>query len=155
MYRVTIIMFFLFFLSLQARGQTDPDGYEFEVEIFEIDDDIKIDGRLDEGAWGRAKKVTGFIQQFPDEGDPPAEETEVKIIYDQRNLYIGARIHDTTESPHIISSLQRDYDFFENDAFGVLLGPYDDGANGFFFAVNPLNIQLEALVTNGDNLQEV
>ncbi|WP_246535326.1 carbohydrate binding family 9 domain-containing protein [Litoribacter ruber] len=155
MYRVTIIMFFLFFLSLQARGQTDPDGYEFEVEIFEIDEDIKIDGRLDEGAWGRAKKVTGFIQQFPDEGDPPAEETEVKIMYDQRNLYIGARIHDTTESPHIISSLQRDYDFFENDAFGVLLGPYDDGANGFFFAVNPLNIQLEALVTNGDNLQEV
>jgi len=149
------LVIFLLFNSLISVAQDGNSEREYEVSIFKINDPIKIDGRLDEPEWKEAKKITSFVQQFPDEGDPAGQQTEVKIMYDKDFLYIGARLHDTTEGPHIISSLRRDYDFADNDAFAVTLGPFNDGQNGFYFAVNPLNIQTEALITNGNNLEIV
>jgi len=146
-------MFFSLTSLAQNRGGERESSHE--VDIFKISGPIKIDGRLDEPEWEEAKKITSFVQQFPDEGEPAVQQTEVKIMYDKEFLYIGARLHDTTEGPHIISSLQRDFAFDENDAFAVTLGPFDDGMNGFYFAVNPLNIQTEALITNGNNLSVV
>ncbi len=55
---------------------------------------ISIDGSLSESAWATAQPVTGFIQTDPSEGKPATEWTEVKVLYDDRNLYISAYCHD-------------------------------------------------------------
>lgn len=153
--RVIIIFFFFLTYSSFAQNVISGGNADFGVDIFKISEKVKIDGRLDEPEWKEAKKITSFTQQFPDEGDPATQQTEVKIMYDKDYLYIGARLHDLTEGDHIISSLRRDFEFDENDAFAVLIGPFDDGQNGFYFSVNPLNIQSEALITNGSNLEIV
>ena len=47
---------------------------------------ISIDGSLSEAAWATAPPVAGFIQTDPSEGRPATECTEVKVLYDDKNL---------------------------------------------------------------------
>ena len=56
---------------------------------------LTIDGRLDEPAWASATPITQLIQRDPDEGAPPSETTDVRILYDGTALYVGARLFDS------------------------------------------------------------
>ena len=55
---------------------------------------IRVDGALDEEAWAAATLLTGFRQLDPAEGEPATERTEVRILYDDQALYVGARLYD-------------------------------------------------------------
>src|SRR5687767_15061835 len=52
-----------------------------------------VDGRLDEGVWGTALAAAGFVQKQPEEGAPALDDSEVRFLYDDRALYVGARMH--------------------------------------------------------------
>src|SRR6476469_3863288 len=54
----------------------------------------KIDGNLDDIAWQGVPVATDFVQNFPAYGNPASSATEVKIIYDNNAVYIGAYLHD-------------------------------------------------------------
>ena len=54
--------------------------------------EIQVDGRLEEAAWSRAVPTTDFVQKEPVEGAPPSERTEVRFVYDDGGLYVGARM---------------------------------------------------------------
>src|SRR6266568_3112112 len=54
-------------------------------------DTIKIDGLLDESAWSLAQPATEFLQQQPTEGAPASERTEVRVLFDDKNIYFGIR----------------------------------------------------------------
>src|SRR5437016_1914535 len=56
---------------------------------------ITLDGRLDEPAWAAATPVTQFTQQKPVEGAAPTEKTEVRFLYDDDAIYIGARMFES------------------------------------------------------------
>lgn len=49
----------------------------------------KIDGRLDDEAWGLAQAMGNFVQREPRLGAPASERTEFRILYDDRKLYFG------------------------------------------------------------------
>src|SRR5678809_1333371 len=55
---------------------------------------VQIDGRLDEPAWRTAQPVTDFTQTDPVEGAPASQRTEVRFLYDDAALYIGAKMYD-------------------------------------------------------------
>src|SRR3954471_22413376 len=55
-----------------------------------IDDEIHLDGRLDEGAWKLAVPAANFTQRFPTSGSPATQPTEVRFLYDDQNIYVGA-----------------------------------------------------------------
>src|SRR3981081_4082795 len=69
--------------------------------------EITIDGRLDEAAWVAATPITEFVQSFPDEGKPPSQKTEVRILYDASAIYIGARMYDSLGAKGVRSVLAR------------------------------------------------
>ena len=50
-----------------------------------------IDGRLDDAAWSEGEWSGDFTQQIPTEGAPPSQPTELKILYDERNVYFAIR----------------------------------------------------------------
>src|SRR3954464_14244165 len=52
----------------------------------------RIDGVLDDATWSRALAITDFVQKIPNEGGVPSVATEVKILYDDEALYVGARL---------------------------------------------------------------
>ncbi|MGK2863425.1 MAG: hypothetical protein ACSLE0_15945, partial [Chitinophagaceae bacterium] len=54
----------------------------------------RIDGSLEDNAWKEAPVATGFIQNFPSFGSAASQKTEVRIVYDDSAIYIGAYLYD-------------------------------------------------------------
>lgn len=137
-----------FELSLvsRAKGKRVP---EKTLRISKADSEIQLDGILSEPAWQSADKASGFHRQFPNDDTIATSRTEASLTYDDQNLYIGITCHDEIEGKHIVESLRRDFDEDNNDYLMLVLDPFDELANGYVFAITPLGVQLEGLLTGG------
>ena len=110
-----------------------------------IETAMVLDGRLDEPAWNLVQPASDFIQQDPVMGAPATERTEVRLLYDDDNLYIGVYCFDSAgEAGLVVNAVTRDYAAFQSDHFGVALDTFDDDRNGFFFATNPRGAKRDA-----------
>ncbi len=120
---------------------------------------LRIDGSLDEPVWQRAQPATGLRQREPDEGRPASERTEVRILYDHENIYVGVLAHDTEQDRIVARILQRDKvmeqdpfmlvpQFAGDDAVAILCDPFHDHRNATVFATNPNGAEFEALITD-------
>jgi len=110
---------------------------------------IKVDGRIDELAWEKAAIATDFYQLEPYNGQPAWQESEVKVIYDDNALYIGAVLYDT--APDSILTTLSPRDEFDNvDYFGFYLDPFNEGVNAFGFFVSAAGVQMD-LKANDQN----
>lgn len=108
---------------------------------------LRVDGVLDEPDWARAEPASGFRQVDPDQGAPASQDTEVRLLFDERHLYVGARCRDAAGRPGArVQDLRRDFDFFANDLFGLTLDPYGDGRTAIAFQVNPAGAQRDLQV---------
>jgi hypothetical protein len=98
---------------------------------------IKIDGLLDEPAWNAAPPVTDFPQIQPDEGKPATQKTEMRFLYDNDALYIGARMYDTEGAAGVHTSLVRRDQPFNSDYIEIVIDGYHDHLGRAFFDINP------------------
>ncbi len=98
---------------------------------------IVVDGVLEDEAWRAVEPLSGFIQSKPQTGRPASESTEVRIVYDDQNLYIGAFCFDSEPEKLVVPSLEQDFDSVNSDIFGITLDTFLDRRNGFMFLVNP------------------
>src|SRR2546425_407337 len=118
------------------------------IHAIRTTDTIKIDGTLDEPSWLLAQPATEFLQQQPTEGATASERTEVRVLFDDKNIYFGIRAFDS-DAKHINArELVRDADFSNDDTVAILLDTYHDRRNAFRFVVNPLGTQQDALITD-------
>ncbi len=115
-----------------------------------IETTINIDGNLDDLAWRNAKKADNFIQNVPNPGVEAMQKSEVKILYDDGAIYIGATLYDT--HPDSIQKQLSERDNFGNtDWFGITIDAYQDGINGVGFLVTPAGVQLDIKYFAGNN----
>ncbi|TVR66346.1 MAG: hypothetical protein EA422_02345 [Gemmatimonadales bacterium] len=98
---------------------------------------IQIDGVLDDPAWEVAQVISEFVQNRPREGYPVSERTEVRLLFDDDYLYIGAELFDSDPSGIISPTLERDPNTRDGDALGILFDTFLDRSTGFAFYVNP------------------
>jgi len=110
---------------------------------------INMDGRMNESAWAQAEPATRFFQREPREGAPATEKTEVRILYDDTNLYIGVYCYDSEPGRIVHNELRFDGDLAYDDNFTVVLDTFADRRNGFFFRINPNGARLDARLANG------
>src|SRR5689334_4391010 len=68
---------------------------------------IVMDGKLDEAAWQAATPITDFRQIDPKEGQPGTQRTEVRFLYADDALYVGAKMHDTEGGKGVMTRLVR------------------------------------------------
>ena len=126
------------YLALSGPGgwQTDtlPQGIKMQVHAARASGEITLDGQLAEAMWADAPPISGFIQREPDEGAPATESTEVRVLYDDDAVYIGARLHDSRPDS-IRAQLARRDRITNSDRFLVFLDCYHDRRTGFYFAV--------------------
>src|SRR4051812_10276769 len=54
----------------------------------------KLDGKLDDAAWGAAEVSSDFTQSYPNAGAGPTQKSEVRVLYDDDALYVGVRMFD-------------------------------------------------------------
>jgi hypothetical protein len=107
-----------------------------------------IDGSVDENLWQQATVVTDFVQAEPVEGQPASERTEVRILYDERAIYIGVVCYDSEPSKIITTDSRRDSGLGDMDSFQMILDTYLDQQNGFVFGTNAVGTQYDAQVRN-------
>ena len=110
---------------------------------------IRLDGRLDEPARRAASPATGFTQQQPNEGKPATQRTEVRFLYDDDALYIGARMWDTKAASGVTARLARRDDDPQSDELQISLDPFHDRLHFVEFDVDPAGWRGDA--SDGDN----
>ena len=76
--------------------------------------------------------ATGFVQREPVEGAPAEEKTEVRILFDDVAVYVGARMYDT-EPETIADQLVRRDGEGQFDYFGVVFDPNPDRRTAYYF----------------------
>ncbi len=107
-----------------------------------------LDGRVDEEQWNPAQVASDFLQQWPVQGGPASERTEVRFLYTEDSLYIGVICYDSEPDRIVDTQSRRDGDLNDSDSVLIILDTYHDGQNGFLFGTNPNGIQYDAQVLN-------
>ena len=131
---LVLIFSFLLPLFLLAK-ESKPPQEQKTVQAIRTNGTINIDGSLEESVW-QQKGYSDFVQSDPTDGAEPTEKTEVWVAYDEKALYVAARLYDS--QPDLIKyRLGRRDDFVESDWFIFAVDPYYDRRTGFQFAVNP------------------
>jgi hypothetical protein len=150
-----IILFTLLILPIfLARAQETflPPETRLTVSGQKVNSPIQIDGRLDEVKWQSAQTITAFTQRDPNQSEPASFETHVRILYDDQFLYIGATCFDdfSKKSNLRVLNMQRDFDPYQNDKFGVAIDGFLDGQNSNGFEVTPYGAQRDLQVIDGE-----
>ena len=111
-----------------------------------------LDGLVNEATWATADVASGFLQREPREGQPASERTEVRVLYDDENLYIGVIAYDSNPAAVLATEMRRDAlgSRFggSDDIFSVLLDTFHDGRSAFLFTVNALGTRYDATIRN-------
>jgi hypothetical protein len=110
--------------------------------------EIDLDGQVTEDAWFEAQPITDFTQQEPVEGSAPSYPTEVRVMFDADNLYIGAIIYDDPDGV-LAYQRERDAGLGTDDRFMWILDTFRDGRTGYFFEINAAGLMGDGIITGG------
>jgi hypothetical protein len=105
-----------------------------------------IDGNLDDEAWAAAPVISNFVQHEPFEGRPATERTEVRILYDENAIYIGAWMFDQVGSI-LTGENRRDANLRDADALLLVFDTFHDRQNAYVFGTTPVGIEYDGQVT--------
>ncbi|MFD1094277.1 DUF5916 domain-containing protein [Salegentibacter chungangensis] len=151
------IFFSLFTVNVHSQGSSIPEA--------EIDPDtdflqrtyttssisgeaIEIDGLIEEAAW-EAVEWSGNYKEFePDNNTAPAEETKMKIVYDDKNLYVAFRCYADPES--IVQRMGR-RDDFPGDWVELNIDSYNDDRTAFSFTISASGVKGDEFISNNGN----
>lgn len=147
MHKNLIITFLLCIPFFYTRAQ-DITPQKKSLVVNNINETVLIDGELNESVWKEAQIATNFVMFEPDNGKPISEnkKTEVKILYDNDGIYVGAKLFDDEPSKILKEITERD-DFGTTDAFGVFINGFNDGQQDFRFFVTASGGQLDCIAT--------
>jgi hypothetical protein len=126
-------------VSLAAAA---PASAAKRMTAVRVDDAPAIDGVLDDSAWQRAEFVSDFAQLEPTEGAAPTRATDVAIIYDDRYLYVGARMH-ANGAGDVQSVMTRRDDSGAGERIIVSIDPFLDRRTAYSFAVTAAGVRVD------------
>lgn len=126
-------------LLIGARDVSAQTDARKEARAVRTPTPIRVDGRLDEEIWQRAQPVTDFVQQEPTEGGLPSAGTEVRFVYDETSLYVGARMSGapgTVQAP-----MSRRDDVEQAEYLQIELDTFLDRRTAYMFGVTASGVR--------------
>ena len=144
--RFTTVLFFAFFWAFNNGFSQNQPGKELHIK--KATGTITLDGRLDEADWENADVADDWYTNYPVDTIRAPFQTEARFTFDDEFFYASFVCYDD-ETPDIVNSLRRDFQYNLNDNVGFAIGPYNDKLNGFFFVITPAGVQMEGTVTGG------
>jgi len=133
-------------VPLNARSEVRAVATATAVLVTE-GEPIVIDGRMDEGTWERAGRITDFVQREPAEGQAPSHATEARVAYDGSALYVAIRAFDS-DPDRIVGILTRRDQHSPSDWVKVVVDSYLDRRSAYEFAVNPVGVKRDRYYFN-------
>lgn len=138
---------------LCAAGVLMADSSNRTAEPVKVNIPPVIDGRLDDEVWKTAPVLSDYIQFEPDKGAPATVRTEVRVLYDDTNLYFGFMCWDP-ELDRIVVATGRDKLFMGTDSVDILLDTFYDKRTGYYFRTNPLGVQHDGLISDNGRVAD-
>jgi len=122
-----------------------------QIKVHHTSENIVLDGELSEAVWqSEIAAENVFHQYFPSDSVLAEDQTEIRMAFDNDNLYIAVVCHSRGQD-YTVPTLRRDFRAGGNDNVTLLIDPFADGANAFMFGTNPEGVQREGLISSGGN----
>ena len=148
----------LFISGVLSQTKHEPFADEKFGKVYYIETISEapvIDGVLDEAIWSSILPITDFVQEEPDNMALPTENMEVYFGYDDRNLYVGAKLYDSNPAEIARQLAPRDdwYGAFDEQAdwFSIDLDSRHDHQTAFSFAVNASGVLSDEMIYNDED----
>ena len=124
-------------------------GSERTLTAIRLSGPIVVDGRLDDDVYLTHAPAGDFVQQEPREGMPASEATQVWVMFDATNLYVGARCLDSAPEREVATELRRDNgNILNNENFAVIFDTFHDRRNGLQFQTTPLGAMRDTAIVD-------
>ncbi|MBM4175632.1 MAG: carbohydrate binding family 9 domain-containing protein [Ignavibacteria bacterium] len=120
------------------------------VTAVEIFTPPSIDGMLNDSVWSLAVPNSEFLQQEPKAGENPTFKTEIRILYDKENLYLGIMCYDPEPDKIVARELKRDGNLRGDDNIMMIFDTFNDDRNAYWFGTNPLGMRDDAILYGFD-----
>ena len=92
-----------------------------EIEAILTESQIIFDGMVNEQAWEKASTISNFTQRELNYGEPISERTEVAVVFDNNNLYIGVWCYQNDASKIVAKYMKPDFDYESDDNFQIMI----------------------------------
>ena len=136
----------------QDKIKLDSAGFNINPTLIALrckNSEINIDGVMNEPVWLTAPVAGNFTEISPGDNIKPPAKTEVKVLYDDDNLYFGFICYDSNISALKANLCDRDK-IWSDDYVGVMLDTYGDNKLAYEMFCNPYGIQGDATWTPTD-----
>jgi hypothetical protein len=118
-----------------------------QVAIPRLQDEVRIDGILDDAPWLQAARLTDFSTYAPVDGERSEESTEVLVFYSESAIHFSVRAH---AAPGTVRATLANRDRLDTeDQVRIFLSTFNDGRQALYFAVNPLGVQADGVLVEG------
>ncbi len=134
-----LILLMMNSMSLVAQDSTKT------IKVVRTDNPPIIDGKLNDEAWKNVPVAKDFVQFSPNNGAPAWQKSEIKFLYDNTALYIGAMLYDSAPDSILTELSERD-NIYNADYMGIYFDPSGTGMNGFGFFVTASGVQYDVKV---------
>ncbi len=145
-----LIFLFLCLQIGQVVGQKKNETVRYFIQ--KTNQSVLIDGIMNDAAWTKAMVVDNFNMVLPMDTSKALVKTEVRMTYDDNNLYLIAVCDKIGDGVDVVESLKRDWAFGKNDNFIVFMDTYGDMNSGFAFGVNAAGAQWDGTMYDGGSV---
>jgi hypothetical protein len=141
------ILCMLFFMGQAADAQKKNERYQLHIKKTMAP--VHIDGETNDEGWKDAQLAANFNMMLPMDTSKARVRTDVRMTYDDENLYILAECYNLVPGPYIVESLRRDFAYVKNDNFLLFIDPFEDATSGFSFGANAAGAQWDCNIYEG------
>lgn len=143
-----LVFLSIFFLPLHAQ-KTNAD---YRLHIRKTALPITIDGIINEEAWKHIDVAKDFFMVLPEDTGRASQPSEIRMAYDDKNIYLAGVFYNKDPGPYYVESLRRDFVFGKNDNFLLFLDPFNNQTTGFSFGANAAGAQWDGTMNNGQTV---
>ena len=140
----------LLILVLQLFAQKKNESFRLNIRKTNLA--VKIDGIGDDEAWKDADVAKDFHMVIPMDIDKATDKTEIRMTYDDTNIYLLATFYNSISGRYFVESLRRDFSFNKNDNFLLFLDPFNNQTTGFTFGSNAAGAQWDGTMFAGSSV---
>ena len=146
--RSFLLLLFVTILSVYPTYSSVEQNSKRQISAVRVEEKIVIDGKLNEKIW-QGPAFSGLIQQDPEQGVEPSQQTEFWVAYDDEAFYFAGKFYDTQPDSILARLVRRDFIWGDpSDGCVLYLDSYHDNRSGYFFYVSAAGTLADGLIEN-------
>ena len=141
------LLFLIVIITLQLNAQKKNSDFRLHIQKTTLP--VTIDGIANEDAWKETDVANDFFMVLPQDTCKANQHSEIRMTYDDKNLYLVATFYNNIPGSYFVESLRRDFSFGKNDNFLIFIDPFNNQTTGFSFGANAAGAQWDGTMYDG------